>query len=111
MKSLCMTAALAAAILAAQAVTAKERTCHRCEEVREYNAEHHKNFEYYDEYADSFEFGKDDEDNPFIIKDKTPAPATAGITADVKEPKPASPVAERSVKGETKEWKPSPKKD
>ena len=28
----------------------EEPVCHRCEEIREYNAEHHHNFEYYDEF-------------------------------------------------------------
>lgn len=27
-----------------------EPVCHRCEEIREYNAKYHENFEYYDEY-------------------------------------------------------------
>jgi hypothetical protein len=25
--------------------------CHRCEEIREYNAKYHENFEYYDDYV------------------------------------------------------------
>jgi hypothetical protein len=32
-----------------------EPVCHRCEEIREYNAKHHENFEYYDEYVKTHE--------------------------------------------------------
>jgi hypothetical protein len=28
----------------------EEPICHHCEEIREYNAEHHQNFEYFDDY-------------------------------------------------------------
>lgn len=28
----------------------EEPVCHRCEEIREYNAKYHQNFEYYDDY-------------------------------------------------------------
>lgn len=28
----------------------QEAVCHRCEEIREYNAENHQNFDYYDDY-------------------------------------------------------------
>lgn len=27
-----------------------EDICHHCEDIREYNAKHHENFEYYDDY-------------------------------------------------------------
>lgn len=101
MKSLYSTAALAALIISAQSITAKEAVCHRCEEVREYNAEHHKNYEYYDDYAKSDDFDKDD-DNPFITKEQ--APAASGV----KTPKPAAPVADRNTKGAGQEWKTSP---
>ena len=101
MKSIFQIVALAALILSTQATTAKEAVCHRCEEVREYNAEHHKNYEYYDDYAKSDDFDKDD-DNPFITKEK--APDAAGV----KTVKPAAPVADRSTKGAGQEWKNSP---
>ena len=35
------------------AINSAESVCHRCEEIREYNAEHHENFEYYDDYLTS----------------------------------------------------------
>lgn len=28
----------------------EEPVCHHCEEIREYNAKYHENFEYYDDY-------------------------------------------------------------
>lgn len=69
--------ACAAAALAAQSLTAQEKKCHRCEAVREYNAEHHKNFEYFDDYVISDDDDKDDDSNPFLKKGDTKA--TAGI--------------------------------
>lgn len=30
-----------------------EPVCHHCEEIREYNAKYHQNFEYYDDYLKS----------------------------------------------------------
>lgn len=32
------------------AAHAEEAVCHRCEEIREYNKTHHKNYEYYEDY-------------------------------------------------------------
>lgn len=29
---------------------ADEPVCHHCEDIREYNAKYHENFEYYDDY-------------------------------------------------------------
>ena len=37
-------------VLTAFSLSSAEPVCHRCEEIREYNAEHHENFEYYDDY-------------------------------------------------------------
>lgn len=34
-------------------LNSNEPVCHRCEEIREYNAEHHQNFDYYDDYLKS----------------------------------------------------------
>lgn len=31
-------------------LNAQEKVCQRCEEIREYNAKHHKNYEYYEDY-------------------------------------------------------------
>ena len=41
---------LSLSILATLSLNGDETVCHRCEEIREYNAEHHQNFEYYDDY-------------------------------------------------------------
>ena len=38
-------------VLTAFSLSSAEPVCHRCEEIREYNAEHHENFEYYDDYV------------------------------------------------------------
>ncbi|HEV8051721.1 MAG TPA: hypothetical protein VGP47_04435 [Parachlamydiaceae bacterium] len=38
---------------------AEEPVCHHCEDIREYNAEHHQNFEYYDQYLKSNNPAKD----------------------------------------------------
>ena len=35
---------------AAAGVHAEEAVCPRCEEIREYNKTHHKNYEYYEDY-------------------------------------------------------------
>jgi len=32
---------------------AEDPVCHHCEEIREYNAAHHENYEYYDQYLKS----------------------------------------------------------
>lgn len=29
---------------------AEEKVCHRCEQIREYNKDHHQNYEYYEDY-------------------------------------------------------------
>lgn len=31
-------------------LSAEEPVCHHCEDIREYNAKYHENFEYYDDY-------------------------------------------------------------
>ena len=116
MKSIFSVFGIAAAIVSVQTVSSNEAVCHRCEEVREYNAAHHKNYEYFEDYAKSDDFDKDD-DNPFLQKQE-PA-ATAGVS----NPKPKAPVAERSTKSSTPEknvpststtpsaWKTSPQKN
>ena len=35
---------------AAPSFAGEEPVCHHCEEIREYNAKYHENFEYYDDY-------------------------------------------------------------
>lgn len=37
-------------MLGAVSLNAEEPVCHHCEEIREYNAKYHKNYEYYDDY-------------------------------------------------------------
>lgn len=76
MKSVLTPLAACAAVLSFQTISAQEAVCHRCEEVREYNAEHHKNFEYFEDYVKSDDFDKDD-GNPFIKRDQPTA--TAGV--------------------------------
>lgn len=39
---------------------AEEPVCHHCEDIREYNAANHQNFEYYDDYLKSSNPHKDD---------------------------------------------------
>lgn len=41
-------------------IFAEEPVCHHCEDIREYNAANHQNFEYYDEYLKSNNPRKDD---------------------------------------------------
>lgn len=65
-----------------------EPVCHRCEEIREYNAEHHHNFEYYDEYLKTEGKSQEATNNPTINK-PIDVPSAA--------PKPKAPVAERNV--------------
>jgi hypothetical protein len=78
-----------AALASASTLSAKDKVCHHCEEIREYNAAHHHDYEYFDDYAKSDDFGKDD-DNPFLTKDET-KPASKTTTLDK-----GKPVAERS---------------
>lgn len=37
---------------------AEEPVCHHCEEIREYNAKYHENYEYYEDYLSSQKGGK-----------------------------------------------------
>lgn len=61
--------------------------CHHCEEIRLWNAEHHKNYEYFDDYLE-------DEDDGSTIK----------TTAEEPKPEPkGKPVPDRSTP------KPAPK--
>lgn len=62
----------AAALLgltAAAFLHAEEPVCHHCEEIREYNAAHHQNYEYYEDY----------------LKTPQKAPETDTKTTDVKK--------------------------
>ena len=34
----------------ALSLDAREGVCHKCEEIRKYNDEHHQNFEYFEDY-------------------------------------------------------------
>jgi len=43
-------AALSFCVISVFTLQADEPICHHCEEIREYNAAHHENYEYYDQY-------------------------------------------------------------
>jgi hypothetical protein len=47
-----------------------QAVCKMCEEIREYNAEHHKNYEYYEDYLKDGDHasGSDLKDAPAPIK-------------------------------------------
>lgn len=47
---------------------AGEPVCHHCEEIREYNAKHHENFEYYEDYLKS---QKESEQKPQHLKKRS----------------------------------------
>lgn len=47
--------ALSLLTLATLSLNGDEPVCHHCEEIREYNAKYHENFEYYDEYVKTHE--------------------------------------------------------
>jgi len=48
-------------LAAVDLLQAKEQVCLHCEEIREYNAKHHENFEYYETYLESLNAKKDEE--------------------------------------------------
>ena len=62
MKSIKKIALLTFSITAAATTScyAEEPLCHHCEDIREYNAANHQNFEYYDEYVKSKNPRKDE---------------------------------------------------
>lgn len=69
--------------------------CHKCEEIREYNSKHHKDYEYYDEYQKDCSRGCSAPDIAPIARQPastTQAPVNAQPEAKpVTPPKPAAP--------------------
>lgn len=75
--------------ITAFSVSSEEAICHRCEEIREYNAEHHQNFEYYDEYLRAPGRNESAINREPTISQPIPIPSGA--------PKPKDSIAERNT--------------
>lgn len=57
-----------------------EPVCHHCEEIRLYNAEHHKNYEYYEDYLkDDATASNEDNSHSEICLKKKPADKTKDV--------------------------------
>lgn len=70
----------------ATSAQAEPPVCHRCEEIREYNKEHHKNYKYYEDYLKA-EQNNDSIDTPVIpATEQQPAVQPQPTTQPAKVP-------------------------